>query len=85
MSKQEKHNGHVDWSEQWGEYIIIRDGVGTRHYFDCKAEAQEYLRITNELGHDGYVWRRMGKWCESHKHNYECQPYWQRGNHENNN
>lgn len=72
---------HVDWSEQWGEWIIVTEGIGQRHYFDCKAEADEYLRITAEQGHsDPYVWRRLGEWCKHHKHGFYCKPQWERGN-----
>jgi hypothetical protein len=79
MSKQ------VEWAEQWGEWIIVVDDIGYRYYFDCKAEAQEYVRLTENLDHEGYVWRRLGLWSMKHKHNYECRPHWQRGTNEHNN
>lgn len=70
---------HVEWAEQWGEWIIVTEGVGHRYYFDCKAEAEQYIRLTEPLGHgDPYVWRRLGDWCRNHKHNFECRPHFTR-------
>lgn len=69
----------VEWSEQWGEWIIVHDGVGRRLYLDCRAEAEEYLRITEGSDGEPYVWRRMEKWAREHRHNWECMPHWQRG------
>lgn len=70
----------VDWAEQWGEWIIVVDDIGYRYFFDCKAEANEYLRLTNSGDYEGKVWRTLGVWCTQHKHNHECSPHWQRGN-----
>jgi hypothetical protein len=76
---------YVDWAEQWGEWIIVIDGTGYRHFFDCKAEAEEYLRLSCIHGQDAYIWRSLDKWFKGHKHNYECAPHWQRGKHGNTN
>lgn len=76
---------YVDWAEQWGEWIIVTGGVGYRHFFDCKAEAKEYLRLTMGHGDNAYVWRTLDLWFKSHKHDFECAPHWQRGTDENGN
>ncbi len=76
---------HVDWAEQWGEWIVVIDGVGYRHYFDCKAEAEEYLRLAQKHGSNAYVWRCLDLWFKNHQHNYRCAPYWQRGKNESTN
>lgn len=75
----------VEWAEQWGEWIVVADDIGYRYYFDCKAEAQEYVRITENLDHNGYVWRRLGEWSKNHKHDFQCEPHWERMKHDNRN
>lgn len=76
---------YVAWSEQWGEWIVVIDGTGHRYYFDCKAEAEEYLRLASKHGQGAYIWRNLDKWFKSHKHDFQCRPHWQRGKHGNNN
>ena len=69
----------IDWSEQWGEWIIVENGVGRRFFFECRAEAEEYLRLTQEQDGSPYVWRSMDSWYRDHRHTYLCRPLWQRG------
>lgn len=71
-------NRRVEWSEHLGEWLIIVDDIGYRYFFDCRAEADEYLRLTENAGHDAYVWRRLGVWSSNHKHNFQCRPHWTR-------
>jgi hypothetical protein len=76
----------VVWSDYWGEWIVIVDDVGYRYFFDCKAEAQHYLDITEPRDGNAYVWRSMEKWAREHTHNEFCKPQWKRGAlHENTN
>lgn len=77
-------NGHIEYSTQHDEWIVVFDGVGYRHFFDCKAEAEEYLRLVTGLGYPGYVWRNLGEWCKQHKHDNNCFPYWKRVTHDYN-
>lgn len=69
----------VEWSEQLGEWIVVVDDIGYRYYFDCKAEADEYVRLVLKYGQDSYIWRNLDKWFKNHKHNFECKPHWVRG------
>ena len=69
----------VEFSESLREWIIVIDDTGYRHYFDCKAEAEEYLRLCRDPHLSPYVWRRLGQWCVTHKHDEHCSPNWMRG------
>ena len=75
---QVENYGRVEWSESLGEWIVIFGNIGYRHYFDCKAEADEYLRIRSTLGDSGKVWHTLGIWCVQHKHDFQCLPHWTR-------
>ena len=82
MSMMQTH-GRAEWSDTIGEWIVVYGNIGFRYYFDCKAEAEEYIRLRTRLGGSGELWRTLGVWCVQHKHDYQCLPHWQRGKHGN--
>lgn len=68
----------VVWSDQLNEWVIVTRGIGRRHFFDCKAEAEEHLRLAIKHGQDAYVWRILGQWVKTHQYNEHCSPHWKR-------
>lgn len=68
----------VVYSKALSEWIVMIDDVGYRLYFDCRAEAEQYVKIKSRPFSSPFVWRELGDWIKDHRHNDACEPNWVR-------